>query len=157
MRRGKESVLEWSSGVVDSVCSGQLCVESCGPPIVLHVPSANSVPPRPSTSFSSPDGWVDPKLLSVRSPCISCRWSSSWSFVLRPRWLVLSNRCIVLIPCWLRRSTLAGEICMVLRSHVRHRSFPSDASRRRSLSKLGAVVGRRYSTRAFIHGTTHMV
>jgi len=32
-------------------------------------------------------------------------------------------------------------------------SFPSDASRRRSHSMFGAVVGRRYSKRAIIHGT----
>jgi len=57
---------------------------------------------------------------------------------------------VVRIPCWLRHVISAGEF----RFYVsRTASFPSDAPRRRSLSKLGAVVGRRYSTRAFIHVT----
>jgi len=57
-RRGKGCVLWRSSRVCRSACSlDSSYVDPCRPPIVLHVPGANSVPSRPLISSSRSTGW----------------------------------------------------------------------------------------------------
>jgi len=86
-RRGKGGVLWRSSGVVRSVCSVTAYLESCLPPIVLHVPSANSVP-----SMQAVDFFQQLHRLGREHHEAVAAGRRRWPFVPRPLWLVLSCR-----------------------------------------------------------------
>jgi len=125
------------------------CVESCGPPIVLHVPNADSFPSRLLTSSCCYRLFVrsvDVRLIRHLSAATGRRLNPS--FFIHISWCCPISGCSSHVD--FRYLNSSGEFRFSL---SRTTSFPSDASRLLSHSMLGAVVGRWESPRAFIHGT----
>jgi len=99
-----------------SSAHGQNCVESCDPPIVLHVPDANSVSSLRIVDFVPLRGTR--RLLGL--PLISV--DPSLCRVSLPRQLVLSDRW-TLIPIWLSSLEFSTWIPFLHFAYIRHRSI----------------------------------